>query len=161
MIFRMIRLRVNDLAGEYPAVVEGLREKYEAWFADVCASGHMTYQHIWVGTDQENPVRLTRQDWRGERSRFVRTDTHGWWDLDVRRAGHYDVTVTFPEVSKPGTLHVMFGDVQETAGVSIGDTSSQLGSMTMPAGPAALETWLDYGDGKTGVTDAMVLFIGT
>ena len=90
---------------------------------------------IVAGTIHENPVTLTRQDWRGPRASW-REDSRGEWQVEVARAGNYEVTVRMPvqtaattarlhigklEVSQPlpaGTDHVVFPSVRLEAGLS-------------------------------------------
>src|SRR5690606_32440827 len=74
----------QDVAADHPHVVAKLRSEYEAWFRDVSARGYAP-PRIHIGTQHENPVMLTRQDWRGPRA--------GW---DAKSLGHWEVLVTRP-----------------------------------------------------------------
>jgi len=131
-----------------PAVVKELRSRYEAWFADVCASCGREPQRIYLGTVHENPVVLTPQDWRGPRSRFVRKDSLGYWEVDIRKAGSYRFTVRFGEASPPCVLHFSLAGVTASAELGKGETSRTFGPFEFGRGEARLEAWLET-DGKT------------
>lgn len=60
----------HDIAAAHPDIVAELRKGYSEWFASVSAVRHFIPPRIYIGTEHENPVVLTRQDWRvppGER----------------------------------------------------------------------------------------------
>ena len=61
----------RDLAARHPDVVARLRKGYEAWFQDVSATRGYAPPRIHLGTPHENPVTLTRQDWRGPRAGWM------------------------------------------------------------------------------------------
>jgi len=84
----------KDLAAEKPDEVAYLKHAYENWFADVTKKG-FTPQRIVIGSEKENPVRLSRQDWRGPKAGWA-ADSAGHWEVKVLRAGRYKVTVHAP-----------------------------------------------------------------
>ncbi len=53
----------KDIAADKPEEVAKLKKEYEAWFADVTKKGFAPPRII-VGSEKENPVRLSRQDQR-------------------------------------------------------------------------------------------------
>jgi arylsulfatase A-like enzyme len=81
----------KDLAADKPDEVARLKKEYEAWFADVTKKGFAP-PRIVVGSEKENPVRLSRQDWRGPKASWA-ADGEGHWEVKVERAGRYEVTV--------------------------------------------------------------------
>lgn len=84
----------RDLAADKPEEVEKLRKAYEAWFADVTKKGFAP-PRIVIGSEEENPVRLSRQDWRGPKAGWG-ADSEGHWEVKVERAGRYKVTLYAP-----------------------------------------------------------------
>jgi arylsulfatase A-like enzyme len=84
----------KDLAAEKPEEVAKLKKEYEAWFADVTKKG-FDPPRIVVGSAKENPVRLSRQDWRGPKAGWGPASV-GHWDVKFERAGKYKVTVYAP-----------------------------------------------------------------
>jgi arylsulfatase A-like enzyme len=84
----------KDLAAEKPEEVAKLKKEYEAWFADVTKKGFLP-QPISIGSTQENPVRLSRQDWRGPKAGWT-PDSIGHWTVNIVREGNYRITVYSP-----------------------------------------------------------------
>ena len=75
----------TDVAADHPALVTELKQAYDNWFDDVSATRPENYSppRIIIDPDHENPLVLTRQDWR-------RTDRQGWgnrgyWLIRVER----------------------------------------------------------------------------
>ncbi len=84
----------KDLAADKPDEVAQLKRGYEAWFADVTKKGFAP-PRIVIGSEKENPVRLSRQDWRGDKAGW-NADSNGHWEVKVERAGRYKVTLYAP-----------------------------------------------------------------
>jgi len=58
----------TDLSKALPEIVSGLKADYERWFDMVTGTRDYADRgiaRINVGSPRQNPVRLTRQDWRG------------------------------------------------------------------------------------------------
>jgi arylsulfatase A-like enzyme len=81
----------KDLAADKPEEVAKLKKEYETWFADVTGKGFAP-PRIVIGSEKENPVRLSRQDWRGPKAGW-NADSIGHWEVKFERAGEYKVTV--------------------------------------------------------------------
>lgn len=81
----------TDLADKLPDEVAQLKREYEVWFADVTKMGFAP-PRIVLGSEKANPVRLTRQDWRGNRAGWA-ADSAGDWEVTFERAGEYEVTL--------------------------------------------------------------------
>jgi arylsulfatase A-like enzyme len=84
----------KDLAAEKTEEVSRLKKLYEEWFADVTKAG-FSPPRIIIGNEKENPVRLSRQDWRGPKAGWG-PDNLGHWEIKIERAGKYKVTIWFP-----------------------------------------------------------------
>jgi arylsulfatase A-like enzyme len=95
----------RDLAAEKPEEVAKLKGEYAAWFDDVTKKGFEPPRII-IGSEKENPVRLSRQDWRGPKAGWG-PGSVGHWEVKVARAGKYKVTVYAPgEFGKYAFLHI-------------------------------------------------------
>lgn len=81
----------TDLAEKMPDEVERLKMAYDAWFDDVSKLG-FNPPRIAIGNANENPVRLSRQDWRGPKAGW-NADSVGHWLTRVEKPGQYEVTV--------------------------------------------------------------------
>jgi arylsulfatase B len=85
----------RDLADGRPAVVQRLRRAYDAWWTDV-SERFDEYCRIVLGSERENPSRLTCHDWHGSgatpwnQTHILRgTEGNGFWAVEVARAGEY------------------------------------------------------------------------
>jgi arylsulfatase A-like enzyme len=130
----------QDIAEQHPGIVADLREAYEAWFADVSATRGYNPPRIYVGTDHENPVLLTRQDWRGVPS--WGDDAVGHWFIDVRRSGDYAIRVDVPP-GRSGTVVLRVGDDEQKTDVDVEAGHSVFDGLALEAGETTVEAWLE------------------
>jgi hypothetical protein len=93
-------LEEHDLAQERPEMVEQMRIEYVQWFEDVSRTRPDNYAppRIHIGTEHENPVVLTRQDWRHIKGRAWAPNSNGYWELFAPASGKYDIKLRFPEL---------------------------------------------------------------
>jgi arylsulfatase A-like enzyme len=83
-----------DVSGAHQDVVTQMRKAYEEWFRDVSGTHGYAPPRIAIGSNRENPVILTRQDWRGPRAGWTE-DSLGYWEVDVVQDGTYEFIVRF------------------------------------------------------------------
>jgi arylsulfatase A-like enzyme len=140
----------KDLAFEKPDVVEQMRLEYAAWFRDVSNTRGYAPPRIHVGAAEENPVVLSRQDWRGPKANWG-ADGIGHWEIFVTRAGAHEIRLQFPEAKANGEAHVAIAGVTASARVKAGENACKLAGLKLPAGPARLEAWLVQGREQLGV----------
>jgi len=136
----------KNVADQHPEAFEHLKAEYEKWFADVTKKGFAPPRII-VGNEKENPVRLSRQDWRGPKVGWS-ADSEGHWEIEVERAGNYRVTVRAPGE------HSQFG-------VRIGDTFAGGAVTDVRRGKELIKnntsTTLTLAAGKTTVSGTLSL----
>jgi len=141
---------LRDVAAEHPDIVADLKRRYDAWFDDVGSTRPDNYAplRIPLGTPHENPVVLTRQDWRGivpAQKKF-----NGHWLVNVTEAGNYDVTLRFKPMQKPATARFELGGVKVEQPIREGDETVLFKNISLPAGPGQLEAYLDANNQKIG-----------
>ena len=101
-----------DVAAKNPKVVQTLREAYERWWADV-STRFDEYCEIVLGSDKENPSRLTCHDWHSGKGgtpwnqgaiRGAAAAT-GFWAVEIEREATYEFALRrWPEeVNQPIT----------------------------------------------------------
>ena len=151
-------LQQRNVAAEQPEIVTRMTNQYEAWFKDV--TGGRDYAdrgiaRIVIGSPRENPVRLTRQDWRGPQAGWTATSL-GYWEIDVRRAGMYDVTLRFAELTKPGTISFVLGATTLHKEVPAGAGSAIFNRVRLTRGAGRLESWVTRDDRRIGMLDVVV-----
>jgi arylsulfatase A-like enzyme len=145
----------KDLAKEKPEELARLKKAYEAWFADVTKAG-FTPPRIAVGSEKENPVRLSRQDWRGPKAGWTK-DSIGHWEVQVERAGRYKVMLWSPGEFESYSITAGTASVR-AAGERMKDQVTL--EMTLPAGPASLEATVTSGKTTRGVTHVALEYLG-
>ena len=154
-------LETRDVAAEHPEVVAQMRAAYDAWFDEVGATRPDNYAppRIHVGTEHENPVVLTRQDWRyeGEEGGWNR-NARGHWLLHAPEEGIYDVRFRFdPEEEVPGVARLKVGDAERTEPLERGAESVTFGDVRLPHGDLRLDAILTHGDLTRGVHQVDVI----
>ncbi|MFQ6034271.1 MAG: arylsulfatase [Sedimentisphaerales bacterium] len=150
----------NNVAREYPEVVETLRQNYEDWWTDV-SQRFDEYCHIIIGSDKENPTRLMSHDWHGQKvpwsQRAVRNgmQANGFWAVEVARDGTYEFALRrWPiEVDQPINAAISGGkaisatsarlkiaDIDVTQPVPKNATAVTF-QVRLKAGKTRLQTW--------------------
>lgn len=134
----------HDLAVEKPDEVAKLKKEYEAWFDDVTKNG-FDPPRIIVGSEKENPVRLSRQDWRGPKAGWNK-DSLGHWEIDVARAGKYKVTILSDQ--EFADCRGSVGDFAISHAIADGAVKRSTHTIELKAGPGRVEFTLADRDGS-------------
>lgn len=124
----------RNVAAEHPEIVQKLRTEYEAWFQDVSSAGYAP-PRIHLGSPEENPVLLTRQDWRGPTAGWTPTSI-GHWEVDIVQHGRYQVNATFgKDHSGEAKLEVAGKSIK----AAVENGQAVFPPLDLPAGPAQLQ----------------------
>lgn len=151
--------QVENVAADFPQVRERLRHQYERWWESLKPSFD-EYVRIWLGSQRENPVRLSAHDWHCEESgdcpwhqlHVVRGMIgNGAWSVYVERKGRYRVNLyRWPEhLGRPMNCvraELELGGKRMTKVLSKADTRAVF-EVYLESGPADLTTWLTREDG--------------
>ncbi len=129
-------LEKTDLADAHPEEAKRLNAAYEAWFRDVGSTRGYTPSRIHIGNPAENPTVLTRQDMRGPKAGWA-NEALGHWEIDVERAGTYEVKLLFH--GKPTRVSLDVAGVKKEVDVPQGAREVTLTALSLPSGPARLE----------------------
>jgi len=140
----------TDLSDKHPDIVRAMGKAYKDWFADVGKDGYDP-PRIYLGAEQENPVTLTRQDWRGPRAGW-RIDDLGQWEITVARPGTYTVIARFAPRTDPATAHLRIGAVTVEQKVEPRATEIAFRDVKLPKGDARFEAWVNTGSVNAGMT---------
>jgi arylsulfatase A-like enzyme len=135
----------NRIADE-PAAATALRADYNRWFDDVCSTRGFDPQRIIIGSPRENPVMLSRQDWRGARA-MGGPDALGHWELQVEQAGRYELRLILPR-GPLESVEVRLGDWKRQVPLENGLAEARMMTGNVQAGPARLEA-IVTAQGKT------------
>lgn len=138
----------RDLSSEQPDSVARLRKMYEAWFADVSATRGYAPPEIIVGTAHENPVLLTRQDWRGRDRKGWAPNSVGHWVVRVAEPGAYTLRALIAAPGKPAKVRVTFQDFVVEREVAADATECVFSDVQLPVTAGNIEPTVLV-DGKT------------
>ncbi len=140
----------KDVAAAHPEIVARLRREYEAWFKDVSATRGYAPPRIFIGTDEENPVLLTRQDWRGPRASWDATGL-GHWEVDVKRGGAYEVKLLLPKKEEERKAAFTFdGKILLEFAIPAGADSTTVKLNRLPTGKGRIEVAVREGGSTIG-----------
>ncbi|HJT32204.1 MAG TPA: arylsulfatase [Pirellulales bacterium] len=139
----------HDVAADHPDVVARLTREYEAWFDAMRGERDFALPRIAVGSEHENPVVLTRQDWRGPRAGWKPGDV-GHWDIGIARPGKYDITLYFTAATA-GTVHCKIASLNLSNTIESQSEEHRFNTVELPAGPASIEAWIENDGRSTGV----------
>lgn len=135
-------LEFRNIAKERPELVESMKSAYEKWFRDVTSvRDYSAPSRIYLGSRRENPVVLTRQDWRGPRAGW-KADSLGYWEVLVDRSGRYDVTLHFSATTNAMAANFSLRGIERKIDVPAGAKSCEFKSILLTAGPGRLQAQL-------------------
>ena len=140
----------TDLADKHPDIVARLKKQYEDWFRDVSGTRGYAPPRIHLGTPHENPVILTRQDWRGPRAGWG-PKSLGHWETLVAKRGTFDVRLRFSAAHRAEGAVFRMGEVTRKQALQKGASACVFKSVDLPAGPGRLEAWITAAQSKIGV----------
>jgi arylsulfatase/arylsulfatase A len=154
-------LEQRDLAKERPEIVEEMRKGYEAWFRDVGSTRPDNYAppRIIIGTRQENPVVLTRQDWRHIKGRPWAGNSNGYWELYTAFGGRYNIRLRFPATKQRGRATLEIADQQLTQDIDEGATECTFKRLALPRGDTRLQATLAFGNDTRGPWQVDVIWL--
>jgi arylsulfatase A-like enzyme len=139
----------KNVIAEHPDVAAAMKAAYETWFGDVGATRGYPVPRIVVGTSHENPVTLTRQDWRGERAAW-NAEGQGQWQIEVARPGRFDVTLRIPPEERERRARLEIGESQWDAPLASGAAAATFKNLKLPAGTFRLEATIGADDQRVG-----------
>ena len=149
----------KDIAAQHPEIVKKLRAAGERRWSEV-SKRFDEPSRIVIGSDAENPSRLTGFDWSAG-TPWNQSHVRGgnaivsFWTVQVARAGTYEIALrrwpeeadtpinAAPKGGKPirvSKARLKIADVDQTIPVAQGDLAATF-RIKLPAGPAKLETW--------------------
>jgi arylsulfatase A-like enzyme len=139
----------QDLARQLPGMTAALRKETESWFRDVSATRGYAPPRIHLGTPHENPTILTRQDWRGPKATWDESGL-GHWEVEVTRAGKYQVTLRMPAAPSDGEATLRIGEASAARKIPKGAAECNVGPMLLAKGPATVQPVLRFRDAERG-----------
>jgi len=144
-------LELHNLAAREPDRVAKLKAAYDAWFDDVTGGRDYTVPpRIFLGAPQENPVLLTRQDWRGSGASWGPKGV-GYWEVKVVARAGYEIKLRFDPLKTEGEATLSCGGVSARQAIPAGPDQCVFKCVELPVGPARLEANILEGQAVLGV----------
>lgn len=132
----------HDVAAEQPKIAADLKATYDAWFDDITNSYNFSLpQRIYVGTTNENPVLLTRQDMRIAKN-GLKGKGLGVWELNVVSPAAYDIQLRFDPVKAGTEASVIYNGLSEKLPLAKGAEECEFKQVRLGAGNGRLEAIL-------------------
>jgi len=139
----------HDLAAKDPEIVARLKSAYDGWFDDVTGKrDYSTPPRIALGTSHEDPVLLSRQDWRGPDADWSPA-ARGYWEVNVSADSVCDVVVRFDAIKTDQTVALTCGTLSARQPAKAGHDRATFKAVHLPAGPQRIEATI--GQGATAV----------
>ncbi len=155
----------TDISNKHPKMVKALRNHYEKWWKDVSAESHHRYSWIVLGSEKENPAKLTCHDWHESSPPWNQSHirrgvkANGFWTVEVERPGQFEFQLRrWPkEHAKPinegkgikaATAKLKIFDKETVAKVKGGAKYVSF-QLPLPKGQTRLQTWLINEDGQS------------
>ncbi len=144
-------LELHDLAAQEPDRVAQLKAQYDTWFNDVTGTrDYAEPARIFLGAKQENPVLLTRQDWRGRGASWAPKGI-GHWEVNVVAATKYEIKLRFTPLKTDGEAMFSCGGVTARQWIKAGEAGCTFRNVPLPVGPSRLEASVKEGQAIVGV----------
>ncbi len=142
---------INNIAKQYPDIVKSMLSKYENWFDQAIKDrGPDWPQRIYLGTQFQRNVQLSRFDWGGPGAFGNHSNKFGYWEV-FSTAARYRITLRFQKAVKTGIAFIKYQGIEKNAQISEGKSSIIFDNIDLPAGPGKFEAFLKYDPIVTGV----------
>jgi arylsulfatase A-like enzyme len=143
-------LEMQNLAKALPDTLMQLKADYDRWFNDVSQTrpDNYTPPRIPIGTEHENPVVLTRQDWRKISNNPWLEEASGYWRLSCQLPGTYHVLVRFREPETGGTVSLKVGENTFRRALPDGHNEIEFKDVKIAGDTLDLQAWLQTDHNK-------------
>jgi len=138
---------LNDISKKNPEMVHTLKSEFDRWYSKMIVNEKLvTPPRIIIGSENENPVILNRNDWKGAKAKqWSSPDAYGYWDVTFAEDGLYNVKLRFADhFTREGRIFIRAGTVQRSM-VNQDTTTNRLLLPDVPfrEGDYMLEAWYD------------------
>ena len=130
----------NIASNRHFTLIKQMLAGYERWYSDVSHTRGFEPQPIFLGTEYENPITLTRQDWRVIGEDNWGPGGRGYWWVNSRSEGVYDIRVDFAPDERPGRVEFHFRSVDLEKEVEPDAESVTFENISVGVGLGKLET---------------------
>ncbi len=142
----------NNLVTTNKTLALSLKKSLDSIFTDISASPQLSPRRIELGTPNENPSTLTRQDWEG-------VIVHSWyaenalgaWAVSVKEAGYYNFKlINIKPIPKGSRAQVRLGQIQRSKITDAETPTVTIENIYLPKGDYSIESWFELNGTITG-----------
>ena len=131
---------LHNLSSEKPELAAELKQLFDAWYEEIIQTPHLGYVPIVIGSSQQNPVLLNRNDAKGSWGVWAQRDIFGYWDAEIATEGKFDITCFFETpLTDDGAMRIRLGKVQLMQQARKGMQSVVFENVSLPTGPVRIE----------------------
>lgn len=140
---------INNIIKQDPETARVLKEEFDRYYAEIIHSPNLKPQRIRIGTGQENPVILNRNDAKGSPGIWAQEQIYGYWDIAVLQEGSYDITFHFHhDLDTPGNMILKTGTLQRTEPVQGSTERVSMKDVYLEPGDYMFESWFSCSTGN-------------
>ncbi len=140
---------MDNIILKEPETASALKENFDQYYEEIIHSPNLKPQWIRIGTGNENPVILNRNDAKGPPGIWAQKQIFGYWDIHVMHPGPYDITFHFHHyLTDPGRMVLKAGTVQKTEPVSDSTRQILMKNIYLIAGEQRFESWFNCSSGN-------------
>ena len=139
------RAELHNIVLEETLTAEELRAEFDLWYEDIIRSENLVNgPRILIGSEEENPVILNRNDAKGSGGIWAETDRYLFWDATVTETADYQMKFVFKDkINTQGNLTTRVGTSQRT----FHHTDTTTNTITIPTirlykGDVMVDAWL-------------------
>ena len=85
----------NNINTQFPEITQSLKTEFDTYLEEATTNWPNLHPRIAIGTTQENPVILNRNDAKGSGGIWRKDQIYGYWDVAITSTATYDIDVYF------------------------------------------------------------------
>jgi arylsulfatase A-like enzyme len=128
----------ENVVDKHPKVVAAMKGAYDSWFDDVAATRGFPTPKIIAGTTHENPLTLTRQDWRGAQAGWEKGSL-GHWQVELAAEAPYDISLRITPGKAPRQTVLRVGNAELNAVLPAGADRVTYSQVALNRGQTRIE----------------------
>lgn len=150
----------HNVKDKNPEITKRLRSEYNKWWLHI-SERFDEYSRIYIGTDEENPAKLTGHDWHSDKPLNTwsqedimnRKHGNGFWAIEIAKAGQYEFTLRTYPTEEDTRLNIQ--NVRIKIGPHDVEKECYPGSsevkfiLNLEPGKTELRSWMRESDGTT------------
>ena len=136
----------NNIVENNPSIAQELKNDFDTYYNQVIHSSNLKPLGAVIGSPEEDPVILNRNDAEGPPGIWAQDKVYAFWDISVVKEGNYSISFIFHhQLPGKGNMVMKAGPVRRT--LNITDTANKTITMKnvyLVKGDFIFESWFQY-----------------